>query len=198
MIWKRSTVTRVRAIHWTTAEQMIWAALLPFMSFITMLKTNQVNTGPEFFVLTWGESKGYRLLNLKSSWNFSPSYSVPGAPSMSTIHLKRKATSLVSERQNKAFLLLKIKEAQIPAGIILNVSYQHYSKHVIKSCELDPNTATFNIQLGYEANLVLLLHPCKRKKVILYWFNGQNLFSPARELCWMSSGTSVLLWLHNQ
>lgn len=44
----------------------------------------------KLFLLTWGESKGYRLLNLKSSWNFSPSYSVPGAPSMSTIHLKRE------------------------------------------------------------------------------------------------------------
>lgn len=69
----------------------------------------------------------------------------------------------MKDKTNKALLLLKIKEAQIPAVIILNVSYQHYSKHVIKSCELDPITSTFNIQLGYEANLVLLLHPCKKK-----------------------------------
>lgn len=69
----------------------------------------------------------------------------------------------MKDKTIKALLLLKIKEAQIPAVIILNVSYQHYSKHVIKSCELDPITTTFNTQLGYEADLVLLLHPCKKK-----------------------------------
>ena len=38
--------------------------------------------------LTCGESKGYLGLNLNCNWNFSPSYSVPVAPSRSTNHLK--------------------------------------------------------------------------------------------------------------
>lgn len=122
-----------------------------------------MNTGLELFVLTWGESKGYRLLNLKSSWNFSPSYSVPGAPSMSTIHLKRKATSFIHITQNnKSTFNFKLWEAKIPAVLISNVSYQQYSNHVIKSCKIEQFTPTFNIQLGYEANLVLLLDPYKK------------------------------------
>lgn len=47
------------------------------------------------------------------------------------------------------------------------MSYQQYSKHVIKSCELDPITPTFNIQLGSEANLVLVLHPYKNCDTLL-------------------------------
>ena len=34
-------------------------------------------------LLTCGESNGYWSLNLNCNWNFSPSYNVPGAPSMS-------------------------------------------------------------------------------------------------------------------
>ena len=39
-------------------------------------------------VFTWGESNGYWSENLNNSWNFSPSYNVPDAPSMSIRILK--------------------------------------------------------------------------------------------------------------
>ena len=40
--------------------------------------------------VTSGESNGYRELNLNCNWNFSPSYNVPEATSISTTHLKNK------------------------------------------------------------------------------------------------------------
>jgi hypothetical protein len=50
-------------------------------------KSNLKNQFPskqkEWFYFTCGESKGYWSENLNSNWNFSPSYNVPGAPSMS-------------------------------------------------------------------------------------------------------------------
>lgn len=69
---------------------------------------------------------------------------------------------MIKTQNNKSTFNFKLREAKIPAVIFSNLSYQQYSTHVIISCELDPITPTLNIQLGYEANLVLLLRPSKK------------------------------------
>lgn len=69
---------------------------------------------------------------------------------------------MIKTQNNKSTFNFKLREAKIPAVIFSNLSYQQYSTHVIISYELDPITPTLNIQLGYEANLVLLLRPSKK------------------------------------
>ena len=72
--WNKCADVEECSSRWTSPEDQ---------TEVSFHRTNK--TSP-----TWGESNGYWSVNLKRSWNFSPSYSVPGAPSISMRILRRR------------------------------------------------------------------------------------------------------------
>lgn len=54
--------------------------------------------------ITCGESNGYWSENLNKSWNFSPSYNVPGAPSISIRILTKPMHNMINDERQKCLL----------------------------------------------------------------------------------------------